>query len=69
MVRLSSVLISHFLLDLQEAHQRMEFGDETNDHSWSASGGSVVFASALGSLGATIDPAQYLPEENDGGTY
>ena len=69
MVRLSSVLVSHFLLDLQECHQRTVIGlglatrtgdlPHTFSSSWSveASAGSVQFArgsGALGSLGATL---------------
>ena len=59
MVRLSSVLVSHFLLDLQEAHQRPIVGLAPNDlahTSQSLSSGSVTFERALGSLSATLDP-------------
>ncbi|KAI1791579.1 hypothetical protein LXA43DRAFT_421636 [Ganoderma leucocontextum] len=65
---LSSVLVSHFLLDLQEAHQRTVVRLNTNDPlhtSQSFNTSSVNFANALGSLGANIDPAYYDQEEDD----
>ena len=68
MSRLSSVLVSHFLLDLQEAHQRPIVGLGTNDNlqnSQSASDRSVRFANTFGSLGATIGPINYGRDEDD----
>ncbi|KAI1791574.1 hypothetical protein LXA43DRAFT_1010837 [Ganoderma leucocontextum] len=64
---LSSVLVSHFLLDLQEAHHRTVVGLATDDPlhtSRSLSSHSIVFANALGSLGAMIGPADYGREED-----
>lgn len=57
--RLSSVFVSHFLLDLQECYQRTVIGLGTDDlphssQSFNVSDGSVHFAPALGSLGATL---------------
>ena len=57
--RLSSVFVSHFLLDLQECHQRVVIGLGTDDlshnsRSFDVRDGSVDFAPALGSLGATL---------------
>ena len=64
--RVSSVLISHFLLDLQEADRRTAAGLTTDDlelpeQSLGSRVGnqSIGFANALGSLGASIDPAHY----------
>ncbi|KAI1793535.1 hypothetical protein LXA43DRAFT_220188 [Ganoderma leucocontextum] len=65
---LSSVLVSHFLLDLQEAYQRKVVGLGTDDPlhtSQSFSLRSMNFTPALGSLGATIDPAHYGREDED----
>nr|VWO95371.1 Methyltransf_11 domain-containing protein [Ganoderma boninense] len=66
--RISSVLVSHFLLDLQDAFQRTIHGLATDDPSGLSQGigSSVDFANALGSVGATIDPAadQALEEED-----
>ncbi|KAM5542817.1 hypothetical protein V8D89_003778 [Ganoderma adspersum] len=65
---LSSVLVSHFLLDLQEAYQRTVAGVATDGpldtsrilHS------SINLANALGSIGAIVDPAaNYILEEDD----
>ena len=77
MIRLSSVLVSHFLLDLQEVHQRKAIGLATSDalrtsQNLNLGGQSIDFANhALGSLGATIDSAHYFgrePGEDDGCT-
>ncbi|KAI1782024.1 hypothetical protein LXA43DRAFT_1151863, partial [Ganoderma leucocontextum] len=60
--RISSVLVSRFLLDLQEAHQIKVVGLDTNDplHTLQNFGiRSINLPPALGSLGATIDPASY----------
>ncbi|KAM5542814.1 hypothetical protein V8D89_003775 [Ganoderma adspersum] len=56
---LSSVFVSHFLLDLQECHQRTVIGLATGDlphtsQSFDVSSRSVHFARALGSLQATL---------------
>ncbi|KAM5536996.1 hypothetical protein V8D89_009325 [Ganoderma adspersum] len=63
----SSVLISRFLLDLQQADRRTAAGLATDDDSEPqqsfagsrAGNRSIGFASALGSLGASIDPAHW----------
>ncbi|KAI1788593.1 hypothetical protein LXA43DRAFT_856338, partial [Ganoderma leucocontextum] len=60
--RITSVLVSRFLLDLQEAHQIKVVGLDTNDplHTLQSFGiRSINLPPALGSLGATIDPASY----------
>ncbi|KAI1791584.1 hypothetical protein LXA43DRAFT_421874 [Ganoderma leucocontextum] len=68
---LSSVLVSHFLLDLQEAHQRTVAGMANNDLLDTSQSISSFpsFPDALGSTGATvIDPAaDQGQEEDDGG--
>ena len=65
------MLVSHFLLDLQEASQRTVVGLATDDLSGTSQsvGSSIDFAqSALGSIGATIDPvADCGVEEDDPG--
>ncbi|PIL33043.1 hypothetical protein GSI_04492 [Ganoderma sinense ZZ0214-1] len=69
---LSSVLVSHFLLDLQEAHQRTLAGMATGDLlsiSQNMGPGSTRFkAGALGSLGATLGflTGQNQEEEGEG---
>ncbi|KAI1788580.1 hypothetical protein LXA43DRAFT_1063459 [Ganoderma leucocontextum] len=66
---ISSVLVSHFLLDLQEAHQRKVVGLASDDSlhiSQSVDSHSVNFAPALGSIGAILDPADYgLDDDNE----
>ena len=63
------MLVSHFLLDLQEVHQRKAVGLATSDalrtsQNLNLGGQSIDFANhALGSLGATIDSAHYLGQE------
>ena len=62
MSRLSNILISHFLLDLQEAYQRKAVflgNDNPLEVSQSLSTGSLNFAAALGSIGATIETPEY----------
>ncbi|KAI1798356.1 hypothetical protein LXA43DRAFT_25086 [Ganoderma leucocontextum] len=62
---------SHFLLDLQEAYQRKVVGLATDDPlhtSQSLSIRSLNFATALGSLSATLDPADYGQEDDYEGT-
>ena len=57
MTRLSSVLVSHFLLDLQEAHQRTVAGLAADDSFYTLqnhSAHSLNVTNMLGSLGATI---------------
>ena len=65
---LSSVLVSHFLLDLQEAHQRIMAGVAT-DGSLDTSRilySSLNVADALGSIGAIVGPeANYILEEEN----
>lgn len=59
---MSSIIVSHFLLDLQEAHQRKVVGLATGDPSHTSQSFSVRslnFMPALGSLAATIEPADY----------
>nr|VWP01336.1 Zn(2)-C6 fungal-type domain-containing protein [Ganoderma boninense] len=74
--RLSAVLVSHFLLDLQEAHQKIVVGLSTGDLSnISQNVDSIQFnAGALGSVGATVglptDPVQEEEEdEEDEGSH
>ena len=60
MVRLSSILVSHFMLDLQEAYQRADvsLASDTFTHTARISNAStptLKFAPALGSLGTHID--------------
>ncbi|PIL34326.1 hypothetical protein GSI_03101 [Ganoderma sinense ZZ0214-1] len=65
---LSSVLVSHFLLDLQDAHQRKVVGLDTDDPLYTLQSFNLRSAHlmpALGSLGAVIDPAHYGREEHD----
>ena len=69
-IRLSSVLVSHFLLDLQESHQRslsaIDLGNNDSLHtSQSSSNRSINFRQALGSLGATIGPGEESSENVD----
>ena len=62
--RLSSLLVSHFLLDLQEAHQRKSAGVDADDPLYTLQSfnlRSVQLMPTLGSLGAAIDPAHYGP--------
>ncbi|KAM5534672.1 hypothetical protein V8D89_011684 [Ganoderma adspersum] len=64
--RLSSVLVSHFLLDLQEAYQRKAVAlgtDNPLQTSSSFSIRSINFMPALGSLAATIAPAHFGRED------
>ncbi|KAM5542066.1 hypothetical protein V8D89_004376 [Ganoderma adspersum] len=67
---LSSVLVSRFLLNLQEAHQRTVAGGVTTNGSLNISRilhGSINLGDALGSIGAIVDPtADYVLEEDDG---
>ena len=68
MTRLSSVLVSHFLLDLQAAYQKTVVGLATNNPlhtAQSLSMRSAHFAQALGSLSATVDPFDLILEEDD----
>ncbi|KAM5530634.1 hypothetical protein V8D89_015703 [Ganoderma adspersum] len=71
---LSSVLVSHFLLDLQEAHQRTVVGLAANEFLNSNSLPSfniqsVHFAPALGSLAATISPGVDYDLDDMSGNY
>ena len=62
------MLVSHFLLDLQDASQRTVVGLATDDLSGTSQsvGSSIDFAqSALGSIGATIDPVTHCGMEED----
>ncbi|TBU21443.1 hypothetical protein BD311DRAFT_782917 [Dichomitus squalens] len=59
---ISSILVSHFLLDLQEAYQRKVVCLASNDPLRSSNGvnlSSIACKPVLGSLGATIDPADW----------
>ena len=65
------MLVSHFLLDLQEAHQRVIVKLETNDPLHTSQGlndHSVGFRKhgMLGSLGATIIPSEYRDPQEEG---
>ncbi|KAI1792340.1 hypothetical protein LXA43DRAFT_354474 [Ganoderma leucocontextum] len=63
---LPPVLMSRFLLDLQEAHQRRRIGLFSDDTSRSIVPSSIAFAPALGALGAAIEPTdRTLPEDSD----
>ena len=55
--RLSSILVSHFMLDLQEAHQRRTIVHTSNGfiESSRSIASTLDFAPALGSLAAHID--------------
>ncbi|EJF61640.1 hypothetical protein DICSQDRAFT_170056 [Dichomitus squalens LYAD-421 SS1] len=68
---ISSILVSHFLLDLQEAYQRKVVCLASNDPLRSSHGvnlSSIACEPVLGSLGATIDPADWeFPELYAGG--
>ncbi|KAM5542779.1 hypothetical protein V8D89_003740 [Ganoderma adspersum] len=64
---LSSVLVSHFLLDLQKAHQRVVAGFASDNPS-QAIRMSINLAGALGSIGATVGPASDHVEDEDGHT-
>ena len=68
--RLSSVLVSHFLLDLQEAHQRTVVGLATDDSFYTLQNHgahSLNFVNMLGSLGATIYSTNDEDEERTDG--
>ena len=68
--RLTSVLISRFLLDLQEANKRALDMDSSSDAGAApdAGGGSLNFARFVGSIGASIgdDDDEYLSEVGRG---
>nr|VWO96140.1 Cytochrome P450 monooxygenase CYP52X1 [Ganoderma boninense] len=69
---LSSLLVSHFLLDLQDAHQRKAVGLDTDDPLYtlqSCNIRSAYFVPTLGSLGAVIEPAHYSREEHDAAEF
>ncbi|KAI1792341.1 hypothetical protein LXA43DRAFT_354613 [Ganoderma leucocontextum] len=82
---LPPVLVSRFLLDLQEAHQRkvVVLGSDSPLHTSSGSSSCddrvsrsptrsrVAFAPTLGALGATIDPADWdlLDDDDDDETH
>ena len=63
------MLVSHFLLDLQEAYQGHAVGLAVDGPSEPTSQGaslrSINFAPVLGSLSATIDPANYYGLDSD----
>ena len=62
------MLVSHFLLDLQEEHQRTAAGlttDSSSDISQDV-GGSLQFAGALGSIGSLIGLASDHAQEGEG---
>ena len=68
--RLPLILVSRFLLDLQEAHRRKVIGLGSNDPTSISDipgGGSqsMVFRAALGSLGGTIDHASWDTPDDD----
>ena len=68
-IRLSSILVCHVLLDLQEAHQKKAVGLAINDPlstSQSFSIRSVKFMPALGSLAATIHPGANYDQQDEG---
>ena len=59
--------MSHFLLDLQEAHQRRLAGLATDDYSnTSQNVDSIQFADALGSVGAFLDRGADSIQEGEG---
>ena len=57
------MLVSHFMLDLQDTHQRKAAGLNSNDplqfYSWQGSMHSWRVAPNLGSLAARIEPSVY----------
>ena len=62
------MLVSHFLLDLQEEHQRTASGlttDSSSDVSQDV-GSSLQFAGALGSIGSLIGLAADDAQEGEG---
>ncbi|TBU26702.1 hypothetical protein BD311DRAFT_762011 [Dichomitus squalens] len=68
MAPLSSILVSHFMLDLQEAYQRMNIGLVSGDPmhtSRTTSSPTLIFAPALGSLAARIDAPFVDPLDTD----
>ena len=74
MNRIASVLVSHFLLDLQEAHQKTPVGLATNDllpvptlQDFQAERYSIDVERTFESLGAIIDPPDW-DEDNEEGT-
>ena len=59
------MLVSHFMLDLQEAYQKkvIDLGNDQVTTSGSFSFGSISFAQALGSLTAHVDgSSQDIPD-------
>ena len=63
------MLVSRFLLDLQEAHQRTVIGGVTTNGSLNISQilhGSINLGDALGSIGAIVDPTVDYVSEEDG---
>nr|VWP01439.1 Uncharacterized protein [Ganoderma boninense] len=77
MNRIASVLVSHFLLDLQEAHQKAPLGLATIDtllptpvgleEEVEAERCSIDAADTFGSLGTIIDPVDWEDDRDDGG--
>ncbi|KAM5542820.1 hypothetical protein V8D89_003781 [Ganoderma adspersum] len=65
---LSSVLVSHFLLDLQEEHQRTgsELATDGSSDSSQEIGSSLQFAGGLGSIGSVIGLAADHAQEGEG---
>ena len=58
MLRFSSILVSHFMLDLQEAYQRAKIGlasETSTQTAYILNTPTLIFAPALGSIGAHID--------------
>ena len=72
--RMTCVLVSHFLLDLQEAHQKSPVGLATNDlfpvsalQDFQAERYWIDVEGTFESLGAIIDPPDWDEEDDDEG--
>ena len=59
--------MSHFLLDLQAAHQNQIHGLASSEDAGGASSGILSFARTLGSLASSIPPPEtHSPDSTDG---
>ena len=64
--RISSVLISRFLLHLQAASQKAVHGGFSESIPATAEQDSLVFARVIGSLGEHIDPENFITQVDGG---
>ncbi|TBU34155.1 hypothetical protein BD311DRAFT_651244, partial [Dichomitus squalens] len=62
---LFAICLSRFLLHLQSANLRALAGTDTSKALTASQDSSLVFERVVGSIGATIEPEDYLPEEGD----